>query len=141
MKKILLLDIRLPRQNEALSNVGIDLKEFNEVNGLKNLSGNDCETCLNHLDFNKTDDLQEFELFVLHESDLSSVALKNVTDFCLQTGKSLILFSGSIQQNLYFNDGFNMLSVNSKSLYSDKIIEFFTRFIANKVSHLTELIY
>ncbi len=141
MKKILLLDIRLPRQNEALSNVGIDLKEFNEVNGLKNLSGNECETCLNHLDVNKTDDLQEFELFVFHESDLSSVALKNITDFCLQTGKSLILFSGSIQQNLYFNDGFNMLSVNSKSLYSDKIIEFFTRFIANEVSHLTELIY
>ena len=141
MKKILLLDKRSSRQKEALSNIGIEVEEFNQVKGLFNYTGNECKKHLLHLEEYNREILNEFELFILHESDLSSVSLKNITDYCSETEKSLILFSGSIQQNLYINDGFNMLSVNSKSLYSEKIIEFTKKFVAGEISHLTELIY
>ena len=141
MKKILLLDKRSSRQKEALSNIGIDVEEFYQIKGLFNLTGNECKKHLLHLEEYNREILNEFELFILHESDLSSVSLKNITDYCSETEKSLILFSGSIQQNLYINDGFNMLSVNSKSLYSEKIIEFTKKFIASEIFHLTELIY
>ena len=141
MKKILLLDKRSSRQKEALSNIGIEVEEFNQIKGLFNLTGNECKKHLLQLEEYNREILNEFELFILHESDLSSVSLKNITDYCSETEKSLILFSGSIQQNLYINDGFNMLSVNSKSLYSEKIIEFIKKFIASEISHLTELIY
>ena len=141
MKKILLLDKRSSRQKEALSNIGTEVEEFNQIKGLFNLTGNVCKKHLLQLEEYNREILHEFELFILHESDLSSIALKNITDYCSETEKSLILFSGSIQQNLYINDGFNMLSVNSKSLYSEKIIEFTKKFIASEISHLTELIY
>jgi hypothetical protein len=141
MNKILILDKRTSRQKEALSNIGIEVEEFDQIKGLFNLTGNECKKHLLHLEEYNREILNEFELFILHESDLSSVALKNITDYCSETEKSLILFSGSIQQNLYINEGFNMLSVNSKSLYSEKIIEFTKKFIASEISHLTELIY
>lgn len=141
MKKILLLDKRSSRQKEALSNIGIEVEAFNQVKGLFNHTGNECIKYLLQLEEYNREILHEFELFILHESDLSSVALKNITDYCSETEKSLILFSGSIQQNYYINDGFNMLSVNSNTLYSEKIIEFIRKFVDSKISHLTELIY
>jgi hypothetical protein len=141
MRKVVLLDKRTSRQKESLEISGVALSELNSIDGLANLTGNDSNEFLLELKNGNSEVLNAYSLFILHESDLTPIDLKIISEDCSTKGKSLILFSGSIQQNLFNNEGFDNLSINSKSLYSDKLIEFVKGYITGRTQHITELIY
>lgn len=141
MRRVLLLDKRTSRQKESLEISGVSLTELNGIDGLTNLTGNDSNEFLLKLRNGNSEGLSPYTLFILHESDLTPSELKLISEDCSTYGKSLILFSGSIQQNLYNNEGFDNLSINSNSLYSNKLIEFVKGYISGITQHITELIY
>ena len=141
MNRILLLDKRLSRQREAIREASIEEEELNNKEGLVNVTGNESIDFLNKIQSGDFSLLDTFSLFILHESDLNAAELAIVSDYCSQNKKSLILFSGGIQQNIYNNEGFEKMYINSNTLYSPKLISFCDDFIESESKHLTELIY
>ena len=70
------------------------------------------------------DDFMDYDIFFIHKSKISREGHKNLDQFCMKHGKSIIYFSGGLTGVTFINDGYPCLSINSSIFYSSRLIDF-----------------
>jgi len=141
MRRVLFIDDRPNRQIQSLPN-GLD--DFITIQGIKGVDVLDSERIvllLKAINSGIIDGLINFDLLIFHRSSLSQKGIDTVRKLCKNSNISFILFSGSLSPNTYFKQPFPLLVLNSKDLYSDKLIPFLISFSNDKVKSITELLY
>ena len=123
MKKIALIDDRATRQEHFLEKTGIELDVYSEVldNFVEERASNLLENILTN-----SFDLGDYDYIICHKSvENNTIVLSNLKNYCKMHGKTLVLFSGGISVNYYDNSEFELLELNSKTLYSHNLPLFF----------------
>ena len=121
MKKIALVEDRTKRQELFMEATKIDLNAYSDV--LDNIIEDD------YRDFRDTilkDEtiLEKYDVIITHKSayeNNNSQTLSIIEKYCENSGKPLVYFSGGISINLYTNDGYDKLILNSKTFYSHNL--------------------
>lgn len=138
MKKIILIEDRLERQKQFMSETQIkELSTLIELD-LRNLGRaiiediNDSKISLS---------LEESDLLIFHRSVLNNKGIQTLFDYCQKNKKDLILFSGGISQVTYNGEKFQFLVINSKNFYNDNLIQFINEYKKGEVQSLLQLIY
>ena len=140
MKKILFIEDRPARQSQFLNSEQI--KELKELNNLEMPQEDKCSEWISDINKkNKEVDLSDYNLIIIHRSSLNQDGLKNLYSSCEKKKIDLILFSGGLSQITYQNEKFEILSINSKDFYSERLLPFIKKYIDNKTNSLPELIY
>ena len=119
MKKIALIDDRATRQEHFLEKTGIELDVYSEVldNFVEERASNLLENILTN-----SFDLGDYDYIICHKSvENNTIVLSNLKNYCKMHGKTLVLFSGGISVNYYDNSEFELLELNSKTLYSHNL--------------------
>jgi len=121
MKKILLIEDRSQRQNLFSNETKINLNN-NPI--LDNMINEKYDSVLNDLQ-NDAFILDDYSVIIAHKSafgDDNIMILKKLENHCRTNKKTLILFSGGIDCNFYLEEeGYIMMEINSKTLYSINI--------------------
>ena len=133
-RKILLLEDRPGRQSQFLNQEQV--KSLKEMDFLYFPSSDECVNMISQIN-EKTADLIQFQLIIVHKSSLLSYGL----NYLKSLKKDLILFSGGISQMVYLNEDFPILSINSADLYISNFINFLKKYNKGEVKNLTELLY
>jgi len=138
MKKIILIEDRLERQKQFMSETQIkELSTLIELD-LKTLGRaiiediNDSKISLS---------LEKSDLLIFHRSVLNNKGIQTLFDYCQKNKKDLILFSGGISQVTYNGEKFQFLVINSKDFYNDNLIKFLQEYKKGEIQSLLELIY
>ena len=135
MKKVILIEDRISRQEVFIQNSSIDLNSFDN---LKNISGG-----TEFLELRKSLDegnallFNDFDVIIIHRSAIDHKSRGILVEFCRKNKKGLVLFSGGISSTIYSEiDGFPLLSLNSKDLYSNNLSMFLNQAKANEINLL-----
>jgi len=133
MKKIVLIEDRLDRQKQFLEE-----KEIIELN--KIIVYIDIRITINQVNEKNSENLKDIDLIIFHRSAIDKKGLSFLTEFCNKNDTDLILFTGSISQVSFFTNISQVLLINSKDLYSSKLLPFLKNYEKNS-SNLLELVY
>jgi hypothetical protein len=138
MKKILLVENRQSRQEQFLPNGAADVEKMKELPNLKNIIGDSFTDFIDMVkQSDKLDELLPYDLLIFHRSVLGEHKLLNkIQSFAKENSKNLIYFSGGITQNIYSEDEFPFLLINSKDFYSPNLISFFVKYSESKINLL-----
>lgn len=139
MKHIILIEDRIERQKQYLGDIGVD--RFGTIPNLNMPQSSECRGYIDTINDGRMDDLNDFNLIIIHRSPLNQKGLLALSSYCKEQQKDLILFSGGNSQSTYHNDNFQALAINSKDFYSELLIDFMIKYINGKVNNLLELIY
>ena len=135
--KILLIEDRADRQRKFTK---IDFSKYPMVD---NKIGDDykaIEKAFNEERF----ELHDYDVIISHRSafgENNSKVLSKLKEFCKESKKQLILFSGGISVPFYTTTPFESLSINSKELYGDNLELFLEEAKVNNHSNLLLLAY
>jgi hypothetical protein len=130
MRKVLLIEDRSERQQRFMQETKIDLSLYSEI--LDNCIDEEYQNVFNAL---KSDslNLENYSMIVVHKgafADDNSAVIKKIETHCKNNGKALVLFSGGVDANYYLEeDGFVLMELNSKVLYSQNIKLFLDNFL------------
>lgn len=121
MKKILLIEDRVERQNLFVEKTKINLLKYCDV--LDNFINNE------YIEFelqiyNNNFNFSKYDYILSHKSAFgsnNSEALGRLRDYSRKNEKTLVLFSGGISSNYYNNSDFEILELNSKTFYSENL--------------------
>jgi hypothetical protein len=129
MKKILIVEDRPERQEQYIPEGELGVKRLSQLESVTNIAGG--VGCTQHLKTLKTSTnaLDEFDLLIYHRSALSSSGVINeVNQYCKDTGKPLIHFTGGANNITYLDDKFEYLLLSSRIFYSEKLFQFIDLF-------------
>jgi len=124
MKKILLIEDRVKRQQLFMQDTDIDLSKYEDI--LDNLTDGLEEDVLDD-DFN----FDDYSYIISHKSAFNgknTEFLNKLQTYCEDNNKPLILFSGGLSVNYYTNDDYEKLEINSKTFYSQNLKLFLEAF-------------
>ncbi len=117
MKKILLIDDEIGKQNSLLKQYEIDLTDNAEI--LDNLTGEDATNFL--VDFNIDDKLLlQYKVWIIHQTIFNEIKSiqKKVEKFCRQNSIKLVLFTG-ITSTVMFKPKKGLLKLSRNNLYKN----------------------
>jgi CheY-like chemotaxis protein len=138
MKKIALIEDRNKRQNHFLTQIDIDLEQYENI--LENFVEDKAAILLEKI-ANNSFNLSDFNIIACHKSvENSTIILSNLQNYCKTHDKTLVLFSGGISVNYYYNNEFELLELNSKNFYSENL-KFFLEAIKNQNENILMLCY
>lgn len=138
MKKIVLIEDRYKRQNHFLTQIDIELEQYENI--LENFVEDKATILLENIT-NNSFNLIDFDIIACHKSvENNTIVLSNLQNFCKKYGKTLVLFSGGISVNYYDNNEFELLELNSKIFYSENL-KFFLEAIKNENENILMLCY
>jgi len=131
-KQVLLLEDRIPRQENFLRNLNEDI--FNKyallIDNKINGSFGDIKQKFSEKDFSI---LEGYNCIALHYSAFDKEVTNAIYELCKKQKKSLIYFSGGISSSfLDESNGFSFLTINSKTFYSKNLIIFLENIKNNK---------
>lgn len=121
MKKILLIEDRVTRQEFFLEELEINLEDYNDI--LDNMIDDDYEEVkeqILHDSFN----FEEYDFIISHKSAFendNALIISKLQNYAKESEKTLIFFSGGISVNYYNNSEFEFLELNSKTFYSNNL--------------------
>ncbi len=139
-KQILLLEDRPYRQSQYLDERAID--KLQKIRNLTFPKGNECDKWIENINNNFfSQNLEYFDLIIIHRSALNEDGKKNIIEFCKRKKKSLVFFSGEISQSIYTEIEFPYLLLSTKDFYQPHLTDFFIKLSNGELEHLTELIY
>lgn len=142
MKKILIADDRVKRQSQHLPNGEEDVARIAALKHVGNKVGVLFDQFLATMADGNFSDLLSYDIWIMHRSFLiENGLLAKIQALAKEYDKTLVLFSGGITQNSYSRDGHVLLSLNSKTLYSDNLIPFFESYVTDQPSDVLTLIY
>ena len=124
MKKILLIEDRVTRQEFFLEKIAINLEEYSDI--LDNAIDDRYEEVkeqIVHDSFNFGD----YDFIISHKSAFESdnaLILSKLQNYAKESHKTLIFFSGGISVNYYNNSEFESLELNSETFYSNNLLLF-----------------
>lgn len=139
MKKIILLEDRPGRQSRFL--------DYEQIKDLKNIEGlyapekDKCKEMILKLNEGKTDELQSYDLIIIHRSALGKKGIATMNEVAAKFKKDIILFSGGLSQIIFNRDAFESVSINSKDFYSPNLLPFLEKYKNGETSSIMELIY
>lgn len=127
MKKIILLEDREPRQEIFLKESKIQLDRLKEFIDMK--TGEESKNIFKKIsaDGKSIYELfKNYEIIIAHKSGLVENKIYNniITYFTHIKHKKLVIFSGGIADSIYTDRPFICLQLNSKSIYSNNLLEF-----------------
>ncbi|RZJ88471.1 MAG: hypothetical protein EOO20_13545 [Chryseobacterium sp.] len=142
MRKILIIDERSQRQLEFLPGKQKDLDKIAQLQFVENKIFDEFNAFMKALHKGNFDELLSYELWIIHRSLLVKEKLLNEIQLLAKKHKkSLILFSGSVSTHTFSQSDFPFLIMNSKNLYSERLIPFIMKFANDEKTTLVELIY
>ena len=125
MHKIVLIEDRRSRMEIYLENGESDVDKLSKLEYLDLYGPDDAKNNISKSDYSF---LQKYQLIIAHRSALletsNTSAINELYEYCKSNKKDLILFSGGIAQSSYFEDGFNVLLINSKVFYHQRLFAF-----------------
>ncbi|MBN2824487.1 MAG: hypothetical protein JXQ76_04115 [Campylobacterales bacterium] len=129
MRKVLLIEDRSERQQRFMQESKIDLTLYSNI--LDNAIDEAYSDVFKAFKSSALD-WEQYSVFMVHkgafEEDNSAI-IKEIETHCKTTQKSLILFSGGVDSNYYLEEeGFVLMELNSKTLYSQNIKLFLEEF-------------
>jgi hypothetical protein len=65
--------------------------------------------------------LHQYDCIILHRSALTNLQRDIIKNYCFDTKKPLVYFSGGISSSIYNDSTFQFLHINSKDLYSSNL--------------------
>ena len=130
MKKILIIEDRVERQNKFTNETGISLDRY--------------ETFLDRRESLDKDSLGEYSTIITHRSAFGE-SDENILDYlkkyCEKHQTKLVFFSGGISSTFYSKIKYEFLLLNSKSFYSKNLELFLDDFQKNQASNILLLGY
>ena len=141
MKKILLIEDRLTRQNDLLRTSNISLKEYSDI--LDNATANKYEGLYEEFKNSKFK-LNNYLLVMVHKGAFNgenSEISHQLTEYCKENKISLVRFSGGASNYYHKEDNLELMELNSKDFYSQNIRLFLDNFRENKEIELLILSY
>jgi len=135
--KILLIEDRADRQRKFTK---IDFSKYPMVDNKIGDAYKEIEKAFNEERF----ELHDYDVIISHRSafgENNSKVLSKLKEFCKESKKQLILFSGGISVPFYTTTPFESLSINSKELYGDNLELFLEEAKVNNHSNLLLLAY
>lgn len=127
MKKILILEDRIKRQQSFLSDSHVPADFFTKYNDfVDNLKGNDFEGFKQRL-IVESDYvfLKDYSCILIHRSAFEKEIINRIYTFCNKNKIDLVYFSGGISStNLQENTKCSFLTINSKHFYSSNLVLF-----------------
>ena len=130
MKKILLIEDRVERQNKFTNETGIALDKY--------------ETFLDRRESLDKDSLEEYSTIITHRSAFGE-SDENILDYlkkyCEEHQTKLVFFSGGISSTFYSKSKYEFLLLNSKSFYSKNLELFLDDFQKNQEPNILLLGY
>ena len=124
MKKILLIEDRVTRQEFFLEKIAINLEEYSDI--LDNAIDDRYEEVkeqIVHDSFN----FGNYDFIISHKSAFendNALILSKLQHYAKESHKTLIFFSGGISVNYYNNSEFESLELNSETFYSNNLLLF-----------------
>lgn len=119
MKKVLLLEDRLKRQETYISDANVDLQEYVDKNILDNKIGIEYTDITDSFEEFFKENVEKYNTIIVHESALKSIdKVDFLKEFCINNELSLVLFSGGVNFNSYSNEEHELVYLNSRDLYS-----------------------
>lgn len=137
MKKILLIEDRIKRQEDFLDDASMDMESYDDI--LDNQTDKDFYKKI----LKDEIDLYKYQTIISHKSvgDEDSVqVIDKLKSHCKITSTPLVLFSGGISTNFYSNDNYEMIELNSKTFYSQNL-QIFLDAMKNNEQNLLILCY
>ena len=141
MKKILLIEDRLTRQNDYLRANNISLDEYTDI--LENAIADkyeDLYEAFKNCKFN----LNDYLLIMVHKGAFNgenSEISHQLTEYCKEHNIPLVRFSGGANNYYQKEDSLELMELNSKDFYSQNIQLFLEYFRENKEIELLILSY
>lgn len=129
MKKILLIEDRVERQEIFKEETGIDV-------GLYNILDNQTSINMN--------ELENYSTIITHRSAFGSMdenILDLLKEYCSKNNTKLVFFSGGITSTYYSKTSYEFLLLNSKSFYSQNLKLFLDDAVDNNDENLLLLAY
>lgn len=129
MRNAIIIDDRPIRQKQML---GENMTRLYEIRGLS-------------FEYRVDGDFEyysQYSFIAVHRSALTQIKeLQSFIQYCRKTNKYLVLFSGGVPKNSFYDDHF--IELNSKTFYNvDRLVDFFTDFCSTEGSaHLLRLVY
>ncbi len=125
MNKIILIEDRINRQKNMLGNLFEKLNDFPDLSNKS--GGTDFEEIKQQLNYEKFGDIfNDFKIIMVHRSALETSVRNKLIDFCIENGKTLVLFSGGVSNATIEkkkNNSFIVL-LNAQTFYSHNLIDF-----------------
>jgi hypothetical protein len=136
MKKVILIEDRPNRQIDFVKEIN---KSLNEISILENICGFEKFNLFKEiLSSSHLTEFDKYEVIIIHRSALSSTERLRLIDFARKNSKVLVLFSGGISSiSLQKLGNGNLLTINSKDLYSNSLINF----LNNNATNILELAF
>jgi hypothetical protein len=135
MKKILLIEDRVKRQQLFIEETQIDINSYIDI--LDNITN---EEYYKKILEDKVD-LYKYDIIIAHKSLGSDIkVIDKLKAHCKDTNTSLILFSGGISVNYYNDENFIVMEINSKTFYS-KNLELFLKSVRNNNDNILMIPY
>lgn len=133
--KALLIEDHLERQKKFFPNY----KDFEEIEGLEIWTKDQAKTSIHEIN-SGTFILPEYlQIIMIHFTALLSEGNNYLTELCKNNSIDLVFFSGSINQTTYSNEKGQILMLNSKEFYSNRLIPFLHKVINDQNPKLLEL--
>ncbi|MDR6845668.1 hypothetical protein [Flavobacterium granuli] len=139
MKKILILDDRIKRQESFLNDSNLAKDFFVKYSDLvDNLQDSTFEKFKQKLAVeDQYGFLKDYACVIVHRSAFSKEIVNKIFAFCSKNNINLVYFSGGISStNLQGNDKFSFLTINSKQFYSSNLTMFLEEFKQNGKDNL-----
>ncbi len=137
--KILFLEDRPSRQIQFLPEKQEDVEKLSALESIFMPQGQDCRDVISQINQGNYSFDPLTKLIIIHKSSLNTLGLQYLSEFSKKNGAKLICFSGGTSQLIYTNEGFEFMNMNSTDFYSERLIPFIERFIADKSESLLEL--
>ena len=121
MKKILLIEDRKERQQLFINETDIDLNKYKDI--LDNAIDEKYDEIFYKLKAN-TFDFENYSTIISHKSAFdkdNSAMIEKLKDYCKTRKKTLVFFSGGIDENYYNRSEYELILINSKTFYSQNI--------------------
>ena len=143
MKKILLIEDRVERQNRFTLDTGITLDIYKDILDRKETLDK-YETFLDRRESLDKDSLGEYSTIITHRSAFGE-SDENILDYlkkyCEEHQTKLVFFSGGISSTFYSKSKYEFLLLNSKSFYSKNLELFLDDFQKNQEPNILLLGY
>ena len=140
MRKILLIEDRRERQQLFINETDIDLNKLYEV--VDNAIDEKYDEIFYKLKDN-TFDFENYSTIISHKSAFdkdNSAMIEKLKDYCKTRKKTLVFFSGGIDENYYNRSEYELILINSKTFYSQNI-KLFLEAYKNGVEDILMLLY
>ena len=137
--KILFLEDRPSRQRIFLPHKDKDVQILKNFGAVYMPESTECKKIISSL--NNSDYIidENVRLIIIHGSALDTRGLQYLNATCNKQRIKLICFGGGVGQQIYNNEGFEYLNINSSDFYNKQLIPFLERFIMNEDLTLLEI--